>query len=256
MTAPAATSPAPLHTSLIAVSAGAVAELDPIWTLPAPDLINALYAVLPPLVDKWTLASSSAAATWYDQLRDANTVKGRFQAIVKPLVNPGSDALAGWGSQPLSAARVEAAKAAVEHPPVNLDEPHGAQALAKPPAVPTEADLVDTARYHVEGGLQKRIVNAANLTVTDSANQDPQARGWMRKTRPGACNFCIMVASRGGVFTKASSTFACHENCYCTAVPAWGGQELPVGPYKPSDKPSTAADRARVRRWIKDNLEQ
>jgi hypothetical protein len=57
------------------------------------------------------------------------------------------------------------------------------------------------------------------------------------------------------VFTKASSTFACHEHCYCEAIPAWGGQALPVGPYKPSDKPSTPQDRARVRKWITDNLQ-
>ena len=54
----------------------------------------------------------------------------------------------------------------------------------------------------------------------------------MRRTRPGACKFCIMVASRGAVYSKASATFACHEHCYCEAVPAWGGQALPVGPYK------------------------
>jgi len=232
------------------VSAGAIAELQPVWTLPPPDLINTLYQVLPPLVDKWTTASSSAAATWYDQLRDANDVKGNFQAIIKPLVDPGSDALAGWGSQPLAESRIREARAAETDTPVNLDAP---QALAEP-KVPTEADLVDTARYRVEGGLQKRLVNAANLTVTDSADQDPQARGWMRRTRPNACRFCVMVASRGGVFTKATATFACHENCYCEAVPAWGGKALPVGPYKPSDKPMNARDRARVRRWIKDNL--
>lgn len=231
MTSPApVTSPPPLNTALIAVSAGAIAQLDPIWALPAPDVINALFDVLPAVIDTWGTAASSAAADWYDQLREVEDIRGHFMAIVKPLDNPGAEALAGWGSQPLA-------------PQPNVE-----------PVYPTEADALTAARSRVEGGLQKRIVNSANLTITDSANQDPQARGWMRKTRPGACKFCIMVASRGGVFTKASSTFACHENCYCTAVPAWGGKELPVGPYKPSDKPSSAADRARVRRWIADNL--
>jgi len=228
------------------VAAGAVDELSAVWVLPPPDIINALYEVLPPLLDKWTLAASSAGATWYDQLRDANAIPGRFEASVKPLENTGADALAGFGSRSLSAARVDQANAVV-----NLDEP--ATSLVRKPK--TEADLVDTARYDVQGGLQKRIVNAANLTVTDAATEDPQARGWMRRTRPEACKFCVMVASRGGVFTRASSTFACHEGCFCEAVPAWGGKALPVKPYKPSDKPSTPADRARVRRWIKENLE-
>lgn len=233
-------SPPPLNTALLAVTRDAVGQLDPIWALPAPDVINGLFDVLPTLIDTWGTAASSAAATWYDQLREAEAIRGRFMAIVKPLDNnnPGAEALAGWGAEPLAADKLVA--------PQSLATPLDEQQL--------EADAIQAARDRVEGGLQKRIVNSANLTITDSSNQDPQARGWMRTTRPGACKFCVMVASRGGVFTKASATFACHENCYCQAIPAWGGKSLPVGPYKPSDKPSNAADRARVRRWIADNL--
>jgi hypothetical protein len=117
-----------------------------------------------------------------------------------------------------------------------------------------QLDPVEAARYRVDGGVQKRLVNAANLTVTESSRADPQARGYMRRTRPGACRFCLMVASRGAVFSKATATFACHEHCFCEAVPAFGGQALPVGPYKPSDRPMNAKDRARVRKWIADNL--
>lgn len=236
MTSPT-TSP-PLNSALITVSAAAIDQLNPIWALPAPDVINSLFDTLPTVIHTWSLAASSAAADWYDGLREAEAIRGRFMAIVKPLENPGAEALAGWGSEPLAADKL----AATQSLATPMDERQ------------IEADAIQAARDRVEGGLQKRIVNSANLTVTDSANQDPQARGWMRQTRPGACKFCIMVASRGGVFTKTSSTFACHEHCYCQAVPAWGGKALPVEPYKPSDKPSTAADRARVRKWISDNL--
>lgn len=226
MTSPTAPpKPAPLNTALLAVTAGALQQLEPVWTLPKPDLIQALFDVLPSVIDTWGTAASTAAADWYDELRESQQIRGHFMAIVKPLEKPGAEALAGWGSQPLA------------EPIKDLD-----------------VDPVDTARYRVEGGLQKRIVNSANLTVTDSANEDPHSRGWMRQTRPGACKFCVMVASRGAVFTRSSSTFACHEHCYCQAIPAWGGKALPVGPYKPSDKPATAADRARVRKWIADNL--
>lgn len=223
-------SPPPLNTALLSIAASAADELDPIWQLEPKRIIPALFEAIPPLVDRWGVASASAAADWYDELRATEAIPGRFTAIVPRLDNLGAQALAGWGAEPL--------KAPAELAPVELDKPNP----------------VDTARYRVEGGLQKRIVNAANLTVTESANQDPQARGWMRHTRPNACGFCKMVASRGAVYRKATATFACHESCYCTASPAWGGKPLPVGPYKPSDKPSTAADRARVRRWIKDNI--
>lgn len=223
----------PLRQSLMTVAAAATAELAPIWRLPKTDITQALFDIVPGVVQKWNLASASVAADWYDVLRENQDIPGTFTAVVPDLGDQGSQALAGWGA--------EALKAPVEE-------------LSPNEMPPTQLDPVETAQYRVEGGLQKRLANSANLTVTDSSRQDPRARGWMRRTRPEACDFCKMVASRGAVYTKASATFACHEHCYCEAVPAWGGQALPVGPYKPSDRPSTPADRARVRRWIANNL--
>lgn len=211
----------PLSSTLEVVSAAALADLEQLWRLPAATTAAALMDVLPGLVNDWALATASVAADWYDELRELQEVDGRFAAIVEDFAaDLGTEALAGWG----------------------------AEALTRP-----EPDLA-LARYRVEGGMQKRIANVANRTVSHSAAEDPQARGYMRRTRAGACKFCRMVASRGGVYTKSSVTFACHEHCFCEAVPAWGGRSLPVGLYKPSDRPSTPEDRARVRKWIADNL--
>lgn len=216
------TAPAPsltLSSGLQDVTALALAELVNLWDLPVDALTEALTEVLPAAVYTYAAATAAFAADLYDELREANEIRGGFRAIV-PEMDLGADALAGWAVEPL-----------------RLPEPK-----------------IEIARFRAEGGLQKRMANAANLTTTTSATEDPEARGYMRRTRPGACKFCIMVASRGGVFTKASSTFACHEKCYCEAVPAWGGKALPVKAYKPSDRPQTAEDRARVRKWISDNL--
>lgn len=230
MTSPTQTSSPPLRESLFTVTELAVQELAPIWKLPPTDITQALFDVVPGIVQKWNLTAASVAADWYDNIRETEAIPGHFTAIVPDLGDQGAQALAGWGA--------EAFKAPAEHEPVDLDR----------------LTPIESARDRVEGGLQKRLVNAANLTVTESSKADPKARGYMRRTRPGACKFCLMVASRGAVYTKASATFACHEHCYCEAVPAWGGKAIPVGPYKPSDRPSTPADRARVRRWIKANL--
>jgi hypothetical protein len=197
----------------------ALADLGPLWTLTATELADALSDVVPATVDVWTLAASALAADWYDGQRVSADVVGRFEAVTPDVNGFGGEALAGWGTELLKGA---------------------------------EPDIAG-ARFRVEGGLQKRIVNSANLTVTDSTARDPAARGYQRSARAGACDFCRMVASRGAVFTKASSTFACHEHCFCAAVPAWGGRELPVSPYRASDRPSTPEDRARVRKWIADN---
>ena len=191
-----------------------------LWTLPPDELPTALMDLAPGIVDTWRLAAASAGADWYDQLRDTAGIAGRFSAIVE-LDDPGAEALAGWAAEPL-----------------NQPEP----------------DLA-AARERLEGGLQKRMANAANLTVTRSATEDPHARGYMRRTKSGACKFCRMVASRGAVYTRSSARFACHEHCFCEAVPAWGGKALPVHKYRPSDRPATPADRARVKKWINENLE-
>lgn len=190
------------------------------WALTPPELMAALQDMIPAAVETWAVASASVAADWYDELRDRNGIGGTFRAIVYPTEQLGATALAGWAVEPL-----------------RLVEPD-----------------VQAARYRAEGGLQKRIANHANHTLTGSSAEDPAARGYARLTRPGACDFCRMVASRGGVYTKATGTFACHENCYCSAVPAWGGKPIPVGKYKPSDRPNNEQERERVHQWIADNL--
>jgi hypothetical protein len=229
--------PEPLSPALVALTAAAAAQLAPVWRLPPADIGTALFDILPALIDEWGNAAASVAADWYDELRASQEIRGRFTALVKPLERPGAESLAGWGAEPLRAPQPE---------------------LLVPTPEPG-LDPVEAARYRVEGGLQKRLVNSANLTITDNTAEDPQAHGYMRRTRPSpsypaGCKFCIMVASRGAVYTRASATFACHENCYCEAVPAWGGQPLPVRPYKRSDRPMSSEDRARVRKWIADNL--
>jgi len=213
--------PPPLSSVLESLSALALQDLQNLWTLNPADLEAALFGLLPDLLDTWGEASAAAAADWYDELRDAAEIAGQFTAIVEPLGDLGAYALAGWAAEPLKT---------------------------------VEPDIL-SAKSRLEDGFQKRLVNSANLTVTGSAEADPKARGYMRRTRPGACKFCIMVASRGAVYTQKSARFACHGHCFCEAIPAWGGRALPVKPYKKSDHPSTAEDRARVRQWIKDNLD-
>lgn len=212
--------PPQLSSVLESLSAAALDDLRNLWSVPENDVETALFGLLPDVLNTWAEASAAAAADWYDTLRETENIPGRFTAIVEPIGDLGAYALAGWVAEPL-----------------------------KQP----EPDI-NSAKARLEDGFQKRLANSANLTVTGSAQADPKARGYMRRTRPGACKFCIMVASRGAVYTERSARFACHGHCFCEAVPAWGGKALPVGPYKPSDKPQSAEDRARVRQWIKDNL--
>ena len=72
------------------------------------------------------------AADWYDEMRDAQRVKGRFRAIPATLPDSGrTDALAGWAVAPLFQA-----------------EPDRATTLAK-----------------LAGGFQRIVANAARETL-------------------------------------------------------------------------------------------
>jgi hypothetical protein len=217
-----------LATDLQVVSGLATTQLDPLWAIENPDQLSAaVYEVLPPLVDQWALASSAVAADWYDAEREQANIDGTFRAIVEPLADLGTEALIAWATEPL------------------------------------RQDVPDLAavKYRAVGGLQKRLANSANYTITGSSKADPQARGWMRTTRPGGCDFCKMVASRGAVYTEKTVRFACHEHCFCRAVPAWNGRDLPVEPYTPSEITSqlSRVQRKALNRqandWIKANLE-
>lgn len=146
-----------------------------------------LMDLLPQLIDLYGSAAATLGADWYDDLRDAKAVRGRFRAI--PAELPGrdrTDALARWGIGPLF-----------------RDEPDWAIALS-----------------NVAGGLQRIIVNADRQTVMTSSVQDRGARGWQREG-VGQCEFCRMLIDRGAVYTEATADFDCHDRCGCIGVPAF-----------------------------------
>lgn len=143
---------------------------------------SALRAALGPLVGAYGAAAATLAAEWYDELRDTQRARGRFQAIPASVDESGEQALIGWA---FSEATDESAL----------------QAL-------------------LAGGLQRRIANYSRLTVMDSAVRDPAARGW-RRAGSGGCDFCRMLIGRGAVYTEATADFQSHDHCNCAAVPAF-----------------------------------
>lgn len=68
---------------------------------------------------------------------------------------------------------------------------------------------------------QQSVLQAGRDTIMGNVRRDRAARGWQRFTSPTACRFCVMLSSRGGVYTDATSRFAAHDDCNCTAAPVW-----------------------------------
>lgn len=176
-----------------------------------------LVEVLPLLGDTYGSAAATLAADWYDELRDELEVPRRFRATIAVPEIGRSEVLARWAVEP----------------------------MFRP-----EPDLQQALR-NAEGGMQRMIADAGRDTVIRSAIADPSADGWMRSAS-GGCDFCRMLASRGAVYSESTVTFGSHDNCRCTAVPAFGGRERPVKAYTPGPG-STPADRARTRAWMRAN---
>src|SRR5699024_7951881 len=96
-------------------------------------------------------------------------------------------------------------------------------------------------------GLQKLLSGQANDTILANVRADPEARAWMRVTSPGACDFCIVLAGRGGVDTEEAVRFASHTDCACGAVPSWdpNAEQVDVFQYDLS-KPRAKTDQSAM----------
>lgn len=173
-----------LRSDVAALAALAADDLADIWreVETAAAVEAALRDVLPALVDEYGAAAGTIAADWYDDLRDAAGVRGRFTAIPAAIEQTGTQALVGWAL--------------------------------------TEAQDMTSLQTLILGGTQRRIANFSRLTVSRSSIEDPQARGWVRVGNP-RCDFCRMLIGRGAVYTEATVGFDAHDHCNCAAAPAW-----------------------------------
>lgn len=185
---------------------------------------DALLEFVPVLVQTYGEQSASMAADWYDDVRAAERVPGRFRASMRP--SPYLDATEGTVRRAAGA--------------LFTDNPVGA--LTSLAAV--------TPKYALAAGRE---------TITRSSDRDPQAAGWKRVTRSGACEFCRLLAGReGAVYSKASVHFASHNDCNCAAVPEWdpNAPEVDVDVYKASERTTRMtpeqreAHNARIRQAI------
>lgn len=200
-------------------------DLTRLWKLVADGAAAevALRDLLPAIIEQYGQAGAALAAEWYDQQREKAGVSGRFAAIPAASSDRGAQALIGWA----------------------LSEATNDQAL----------------QSLILGGVQRRIADHLRYTVTGSSIADPAATGWQR-TGVGECTWCRMLIGRGAVYSEATADFAAHDSCKCSAVPAWGGQPVPVKPYTVSPrrtidpetgKPVIDADFERAKRWLAEH---
>ena len=217
--------PTQLRSAIIEVRDEAVVDLARVFrqVSTAAQAREALEDLLPALIEEYGAAVAAMAAEWYDAAREKAGAARAFTAIPAEVGDRGVSQLIGWGLAPAFV----------------LGESSPAEGLA-------------SSLTRITGGMERRISDVGRDTISGSAIADPSARGWQRYAS-GGCPFCVMVAARGGVFTRATADFASHDNCKCVAVPAFRGEPVPVKPYVPTTRNITDADRARVRAYLRAN---
>lgn len=190
--------------------AGLERELENIWRalpLDEPERArNMLLRLLPDLVHTYGDMATTLALEWFEQLRAEAAAAGLFRAV---------GAAASFRPIALDPARAAPAEA------IEQQVRFGAQHLFN--------GTPDQFLAFLKQDAGKRVVEISGNTVATNASRDRAARGWQRLVRPGACKFCRMLSSRGGVYTQRTALFNAHNgSCRCVAAPTWDPTAEPV----------------------------
>lgn len=151
--------------------------------------------VVVPLVEAQRGLSSTLAAGYYSQLRVSQLGEG-FSAV---LAGPADIAALTTSLLVTGPVSVKAAMASSRR----------------------LSEAVDTAEARTARAAMRHALNGGRETLLQSLKADTQARGWRRVTSGRACDFCSMLASRGGVYSADSADFQAHDGCSCSAEPVW-----------------------------------
>jgi hypothetical protein len=154
------------------------------------DLVQAaLFEYIPTLCAEYGDMAATVAADWFEEMRIAEGVTGSFRAPLAPSV-------------PLDQVNARLGYATRASGPLWLGDS----------ATLTAFLAMMTNEYALQPGRE---------TVMQAAHKDNAA--YARVPEPGACKFCLMLASRGFVYseTTAGKTKKFHGKCRCNAVPVW-----------------------------------
>ncbi len=159
---------------------------------------------------------------------DGANLPPEYLTMVAVLVNQYALAAIGESADYYQAMReLAAVAAAFTLPYADAPEPDAVEALilaalAQADLAPGslgDLDVTEAVQNLIEGLTQTLVMEAGRDEVWTAIERDVAAKGWARVTRPGACAFCRMLATRGAVYkTERSASFQAH-----TAGPNGGG---------------------------------
>lgn len=156
--------------------------------------------------------------------------------LVQDLVAGGSEQAAALALEQLNMQRSGVAL------PTVLADPSDPDAVAESLRFLLTSRGIDVVRDEVWAMIDRHVLNGHRQTMMLSSMA--AGNGYARKPEPGACSFCMMLASRGAVYaSKAHATSVgapgvvlrgnkrqgdrYHDNCRCAAVEVSEGDGLP-----------------------------
>lgn len=190
---------------------------------------NALIEQTKFVVAQYGDVAASMAAEWYDDIRLTEGVAGKYRAVTAAS-------------------------------PYQADAVDGMVRRAVGPLF-GEVPNVDAVVLAIATNTGKYVLGASRETVRRNSIRDPFASGWQRVARGEACDFCLMLVGRGGVYKKSTAFFASHGDCNCAAVPSFdrSAPEVDVKLYSASRR-TTGMSRSQrsshnelIRNYITDN---
>lgn len=166
------------------------------------------------LIGQYGAASATLAARSYDGQRDAANAPGRFDA--EPAGEPPDE-------------QVEASLRWATKDLWSTDEEQ-----------PPFAARLGEAEKRAQAVAQKLVADQGRATIREAVDRDRGAVAYARAAALGGCSFCKLMASRGAVyknaqtagreanerFTGDASVAKFHDNCHCTIVPVFRGQQF------------------------------
>src|SRR5665647_1570736 len=131
---------------------------------------DALLKYVPLLVKQYGESAAVVAADWYDEVRAAEAIPGRFRASMMP--SPYQDA---------------------------------AEPTARRAAGALFTDRPTDALTSIESAVGKYALAAGRSTITASSSRDPQACGRLGQVRSGGCYFWKMLGGRRTAVDKEAT---------------------------------------------------
>lgn len=90
----------------------------------------------------------------------------------------------------------------------------------------SEEPDTEAAQTLVRGVAEKGVLDAGRSTIIDAVSADRKAKAWARVVEPGACSFCLLLATRGEVYrSEKSAGFEAHDHCRCHVEPVFNAYE-------------------------------